>query len=45
LKKRSKKLLFLGARLAGSVRKGIKVFWFSFSKKNALLPLFPYKAP
>jgi len=34
LKKRSKKLLTLGAGLAGSVRKGKKVFWFFFSKKN-----------
>jgi len=45
LKKRSKKLLFLGVYLAGSVRKGKKVFWFFFSKKNAFLPLFSYKAP
>jgi hypothetical protein len=30
LKKRSKKLLDFGARLAGSVRKGKKVFWFFF---------------
>jgi hypothetical protein len=37
LKKRSKKLLPFGARLSGSVRKGIKVFWFFFSKKNILL--------
>jgi hypothetical protein len=34
LKKRSKKLLPVGARLPGSARKGIKVFWFFFSKKN-----------
>jgi len=37
LKKRSKKLLPSGACLAGSARKGIKVFWFFFSKKNILL--------
>jgi hypothetical protein len=36
LKKRSKKLLILGARLAGNARKGVKVFWFFFSKKNIL---------
>jgi len=36
LKKRSKKLLTVGTHLAGSVRKGIKVFWFFFSKKNIL---------
>ena len=32
-KKRAKNLT-LGTHLAGSVRKGIKVFWFFFSKKN-----------
>jgi len=37
LKKRSKKLLPVGVYLAGSVRKGIKVFWFFFSKKNRFL--------
>jgi hypothetical protein len=34
LKKRSKKLLSLGKGLTGSASKGIKVFWFFFSKKN-----------
>jgi len=34
LKKRSKKLLAVDARLAGSARQGMKVFWFFFSKKN-----------
>jgi len=34
LKKRSKKLLPVGPHLPGSARKGIKVFWFFFSKKN-----------
>jgi hypothetical protein len=38
LKKRSKKLLPIAARLAGSARKGTKVFWFFFSKKN-IFPL------
>jgi hypothetical protein len=37
LKKRTKKLLTLGARLAGSVGKGIKVFCFFFSKGRPFL--------
>jgi len=37
LKKSSKKLLTLGARLSGSARKGAKVFCFFFSKKNVFL--------
>jgi len=37
LKKRTKKLLFVGARLSGSARQGINVFCFFFSKKKALL--------
>jgi hypothetical protein len=44
LKKRSKKLLTVGAWLPGSVRKGIKVFWFFFSKKNSL-SYFPATTP
>jgi hypothetical protein len=44
LKKRSKKLLTLGIRLAGSARKEAKVFWFFFSKKNAFLN-FPFRSP
>jgi hypothetical protein len=35
LKKRSKKLLGVGSRLTGSVRRGSEVFWFFFSKKNS----------
>jgi len=34
LKKRSKKLLIIGAYLTGSARQKAKVFWFFFSKKN-----------
>jgi hypothetical protein len=36
-KKSSKELLPVGASLAGSARKGIKVFCFFFSKKKAFL--------
>jgi hypothetical protein len=37
LKKRSKKLLRLGTRIPDHLAKGIKVFWFFFSKKNCFL--------
>jgi hypothetical protein len=40
LKKRSKRLLIIGARLAGSARKGTKVFCFFFSKKKTF-PVTP----
>jgi hypothetical protein len=39
LKKRTKKRLDFGARRAGSVRQGAKVFCFFFSKKKAFLAL------
>jgi hypothetical protein len=45
LKKRSKKLLPLGARIAGSVGKVIKVFWFFFSKKNTFFLSSPGRDP
>jgi len=38
--KKNQKTFTLGARLAGSARKGTKVFWFFFSKKNILLLWF-----
>jgi hypothetical protein len=41
LKKRSKRLLIIGARLAGRARKGTKVFCFFFSKKKTLFPFTP----
>jgi hypothetical protein len=41
LKKRSKKLLTVGASLAGSVRQRVKVFCFFFSKKKVFRPWIP----
>jgi hypothetical protein len=38
LKKRTKKLFPVGARLSDGALQMIKVFWFFFSKKNAFLP-------
>jgi hypothetical protein len=43
-KKEAKKTLFTpwGTGGATHARRGVKVFWFFFSKKNILLSLHPY---